>query len=207
MKISFLAECFPILEKELLKEIEVFSTLKKYKAKDLIVKQGSYIKSLPIVITGNVKVFSNEDTIQFLLYNISPGKSCIFSFAHTLNKEPAEFSAVAEIDSELLLLPIYKVNVWLRKYPSFANLVLLDYQKHYKDLLETTKQVICYNLDQRLLKFLENKSQIEGSDTLHISHQDIANELGTSREVITRVLKKLNHSNSVIQIGRKIKIL
>jgi len=152
-------------------------------------------------------VFSNEDAIQFLLYNISSNESCIFSFAHTLNNEPAEFSAIAEIDSELLLLPIDKVNIWLRKYPSFANLVLLDYQKHYTDLLETTKQVICYNLDQRLLKFLKNKSQREGSDTLHISHLDIANELGTSREVITRILRKLSLSNQVIQVGRKIKVL
>jgi len=207
MKTSFLVECFPTLEKELLKEIEEYSTLKSFHSQEYIVKQGKFIRFLPIVLSGNIKVFSNEDSIQFLLYYITSGESCIYSFAHMFNNEPAEFSAIAELDSELLLLPIHKVNQWLKKYPSFSNLVLSDYQKHYKDLLNTTKQITCYNLDQRLLNYLVNKTQIEKSDILSISHQEIANDLGTSREVISRLLKKLKINNQVTQIGRKIKIL
>ena len=207
MKTSFLAECFPIFEKELLKEIEEYSTLKSFHSQEYIVKQGKFIRFLPIVVSGNIKVFSNEDSIQFLLYYISSGGSCIYSFAHIFNNEPAEFSAIAELDSELLLLPINKVNQWLKKYPSFSNLVLSDYQRHYKDLLNTTKQITCYNLDQRLLNYLNNKSKIKKSRILSISHQEIACDLGTSREVISRLLKKLSVNNQVTQIGRKIKIL
>ncbi|AXT20305.1 Crp/Fnr family transcriptional regulator [Flavobacteriaceae bacterium AU392] len=207
MKTSFLAECFPVLEKELLTEIEKYSTIKSFLAKEYIVKQGTFIRFLPIVLTGNIKVFSDEDTVQFLLYYISSGGSCIYSFAHTFNNEPVEFSAIAELDSELLLLPLNKVNQWLKKYPSFGHLVLTDYQKHYKDLLNTAKQITCYNLDQRLLHYLKNKAQIENTNLLNISHQEIANDLGTSREVISRLLKKLSVNNKVIQIGRKIKIL
>lgn len=207
MKTSFLVECFPTLEKELLKEIEEYSTVKSFLSQEYIVEQGKFIRSLPIVLSGNIKVFSNEDSIQFLLYYISSGESCIYSFAHIFNNEPAEFSAIAELDSELLLLPIKKVNQWLKKYPSFSSLVLSDYQRHYKDLLNTTKQITCYNLDKRLLDYLTNKTQIEKSNILTISHQEIADDLGTSREVISRLLKKLKVNNQVIQIGRKIKIL
>lgn len=207
MKTSFLVECFPTLEKELLKEIEEYSTVKSFLSQEYIVEQGKFIRSLPIVLSGNIKVFSNEDSIQFLLYYISSGESCIYSFAHIFNNEPAEFSAIAELDSELLLLPINKVNQWLKKYPSFSSLVLSDYQRHYKDLLNTTKQITCYNLDKRLLDYLTNKAQIEKSNILTISHQEIADDLGTSREVISRLLKKLKVNNQVIQIGRKIKIL
>ncbi|EDP70738.1 transcriptional regulator, Crp family protein [Flavobacteriales bacterium ALC-1] len=207
MKTSFLAECFPVLEKDLLKEIEEHSTLKSFNSQEYIVEQGKFIRFLPIVLSGNIKVFSNEDSIQFLLYYISSGESCIYSFAHIFNNEPAEFSAIAELDSELLLLPINKVNQWLKQYPSFSSLVLSDYQRHYKDLLNTTKQITCYNLDQRLLNYLKNKSKIKKSNILNISHQEIAYDLGTSREVISRLLKKLSLNNQVIQIGRKIKIL
>ncbi|RBW63183.1 Crp/Fnr family transcriptional regulator [Tenacibaculum sp. E3R01] len=207
MKTSFLAKCFPVLEKELLNEVEEHSILKSFKAGDFVVKQGRLIRFLPIVLSGNIKVFSNEDSIQFLLYYISSGETCIYSFAHISSKELAGFSAIAELDSELLLLPIDKVNKWLKKYPSFGNLVLSDYKRHYKDLLNTTKQVLCYNLEERLLNYLKNKVQIKASNVLSVSHQEVADDLGTSREVITRLLKKLSIANKVLQEGRKIKVL
>ncbi|MFA5669202.1 MAG: Crp/Fnr family transcriptional regulator [Balneolaceae bacterium] len=207
MKTSFLVECFPTLEKELLKEIEEFSSVRSFAAKEYIVRQGDNIRFLPIILSGSVKVFSTEDTIQFLLYYISSGGSCIYSFAHTLNNEPAEFSAMAELDSELLLLPQQKVAEWLKIYPSFGNLVISDYQRHNQDLLNTTKQLVCYNLDQRLLEYLKTKVELTGSNLLNLTHLEIANDLGTSREVITRVLKKLSINNEVQQKGRKIKVL
>ena len=207
MKTSFLAECFPVLEKELLKEIEEHASVKRFSAHEYIVRQGSFIRFLPIVIDGRVKVFSDEDTVQFLLYYIVSGASCIYSFAHTFNNGPAEFSAVAEVESQLLLLPFPKVISWLKKYPSFGYLVLTDYQKHYRDLLNTTKQITCYNLDHRLLDHLKTKAKIGQSDLLNISHQEIADDLGTSREVVSRLMKKLGANGEVMQIGRKIKVL
>ncbi|WP_298902997.1 Crp/Fnr family transcriptional regulator [uncultured Psychroserpens sp.] len=207
MKTSFLAECFPVLEKELLEDIEKHSTVAYFDVNEHIVEQGKYIKFLPIVLKGNVKVYSHEDAFEFLLYYISSGESCIYSFAHTFNNQPAEFSAIAETNSELLMLPIAKVKQWLNTYPSFGNLILSDYQRHYNDLLQTTKQITCYNLDQRLLDYLRQKCKMEKSNILSISHKTIANDLGTSREVISRVLKKLRTANSVVQIGRKIKVL
>ncbi|WP_396591799.1 Crp/Fnr family transcriptional regulator [Allomuricauda sp. R78024] len=207
MKTSFLVDCFPNLEKELVAEIEQYSSIKNFEVKEYIVKEGEFIRSLPIVLDGSIRVYSTEDTMQFLLYYISSGVSCIYSFAHTFNNEPAEFSAITEVKSTLMLLPLERVRLWLKKYPSFASIVLNDYQKHYTDLLHTTKQVICYNLEDRLIDYLKTKAEIEKSTLLKISHQEIADNLGTSREVITRVLKKLGKNQKVEQMGRKIKVL
>ena len=124
-----------------------------------------------------------------------------------MSKEPAAFSAISDMDSKLLLLPIDKVQGWLKKYPSFCNIVLTDYQKQYQDLLQSTKQITGQNLDLRLLNYLREKAKIENSNVLKTSHEELANDLGTSREVISRLLKKLRNDNQVEQVGRTIKVL
>ncbi|MFD2565873.1 Crp/Fnr family transcriptional regulator [Pseudotenacibaculum haliotis] len=200
-------QCLPNLEKDLLKEIYESSEIKDFSAQSYVVKQGQFVRFLPIVIKGSIKVFSIEEDNQFLLYHITSGETCIFSFAHIFNEKPIEFSAITEIQSELLLLPIDLATRWIKKYPSFSNLLLQNYQRHYEDLLHTTKQIMCYNLEDRLFSYLKNKTTIENSVTLSISHQHIADDLGTSREVISRLLKKMNLDKKVEQIGRKIKLL
>jgi len=201
-----LSECLPKLEKEVLEEIEEYASVKSFSKDENIVTEGQIVRFLPIVLKGSIKVFSQEDSIQFLLYYISSGETCIFSFAHIFNNKPLEFSASTEVDSELLLLPIAKVQEWYSKYPRFCNMLLQGYQKHYNDLLHTTKQIICYNLEERLANYLKTKTQIKNSDVLEISHQDIADDLGTTREVISRLMKKLNANDKAVQIGRKIKV-
>lgn len=207
MKTDFLNNCFPALEPQLLADIKAYSSIRKYTANEAIVKQGQYIKTLPIVISGSVKVISHEEEVSFLLYYIQSGESCIYSFAHAFDERASDFSAVAETDSTLLLLPIDKVRTWIKKYPGFSQIVISDYKKHYQDLLQTTRQVICNNLDERLIKYLKTKSELTNSNLLSLSHQEIADDFGTSREVISRVMKKLGTQNKIEQVGRKIKVL
>ncbi|MGX1928175.1 Crp/Fnr family transcriptional regulator [Flagellimonas sp. 2504JD4-2] len=207
MKVGFLAECYPQLEKALIEEIAEHSIKKDFLTGDHVVRQGEFMRYLPIVISGTVKVFSQEDSIQFLLYYMASGGSCIYSFAHILRNEQADFSATADTDSTLLLLPVDRVRLWMQKYPSFGNLVFDDFQKHYTDLLRTTKQLICYKLEDRLVEYLKTKSKIEKSNLLNISHREIADNMGTSREVISRVMKKLGVAGKIEQQGRKIKVL
>lgn len=207
MDTTYFKECFPALENSLVREIERFAVPKTFAANEIIVKQGAPIHYLPLVLSGSVKVFSTEKGLQFLLYYITPGESCIYSFAHTADGKPAEFSAAAETESDLLLIPKIKVAEWLGTYPTLGRLLLSDYQRHYSDLLTTTKQITVYNLDQRLLAYLRTKAEISGSKMLSVTHQEIADDLGSSREVITRVLKKLSLENKVRQTGRRIKVL
>lgn len=207
MKSDFLTKCYPEFEKELLQEIEEYSLLKSFKAGQKIVKQGQYIKFLPIIKSGCVKVFCNEDDKDFLLYFIRTSESCIYSFAHLNNGNQANFSALAELDSDLLLLPADRVMLWAKKYPSLNNIILNNYKRHYNDLLDTTKQIVCYNLEDRLLEYLRAKSKIAESNLLSVSHQNIADDLGTSREVISRLMKSEKINKVIKQEGRQIKVL
>ncbi|MBK1897213.1 Crp/Fnr family transcriptional regulator [Chryseobacterium paridis] len=204
--IHILQNCLPDFGKELLIEIEKFSTVKTFAVDDFIVKQGQLARYLPIVLEGHVKAYSNEDGLQFLLYYITPKESCIFSFVHLFSQQPIDFSAVPEEETKILLIPIEKAKEWTLKYPSFNNMIINGFQKHYNDLLETTKQIICYKLEDRLWNYLKTKNENTGSGELSITHKNIADDLGTSREVISRVMRKLELDNKIFQEGRKIKI-
>lgn len=203
---SILKACLPELKPEILREISEHSSLRQFKAGDHVIRQRETIRFLPIVLKGSVKVCCDEDTIQFLLYYVNSGESCIFSYAHMFNDSPAEFHAIAEHDSKLALLPIHKVKEWFHQHPPFSAMILKGYQKHYDDLLHSVKQITCYNLEERLIQYLKNKVELEKTDLLKISHQEIASDLGTSREVISRLMKKLEKNGKATQVGRKIKV-
>lgn len=199
--------CLPEFGDEFINEIEKFGKRKKFSDNEYIIKQGQLINCLPIVLDGLVKVQSQEDAVQFLLYYIKQGEACIFSFAHLFNQKESEFSAVSEGNTELLLIPIGKAKEWMTKYPIFAGLILNEYQKHYDDLLQTTKQIICYKLEDRLISYLKNKSKFYNSNEFLISHKSIADDLGTTREVISRIMKKIEGDGKIKQENRKIFLL
>lgn len=207
MEEKSLNSCLPNLGKELLQEIQEYGIRKQLPPNEYIVKQGQIIRFLPVIMSGTVKVSCEEEDSQFLLYYINSGETCIFSFAHLFNELPSQFSAMTELDSQLLLIPIKKAQEWFSKYPAFSRMILEQYQKHYGDLLYTTKQITCYKLEERLLIYLKNRAEITKSNILSISHQTIAEDLATSREVITRLMKKLELDDKVIQEGRNIKVI
>jgi CRP/FNR family transcriptional regulator len=207
MNISLLENCLPDFGVELVNELNAFGIIKNYANKDFVVKQGQNVRYLPIVLKGNVKVYSQEENLQFLLYYISQGESCIFSFAHLFNNDPIDFSAISEDSSEILLIPIEKAKEWLMKYPAFNTLILDNFQKHYNDLLHTTKQIICYKIEDRLWEYLKVKSKLSDSKTISISHRIISEDLGTTREVISRLMKKLENDQKIRQENRTIIIL
>lgn len=199
--------CLPDFGIELINELKAFGITKNYANNDFVIKQGQNVRYLPIVLKGNIKVYSQEENLQFLLYYISQGESCIFSFAHLFNNEPIDFSAISEDSSEILLIPIEKAKEWLMKYPAFNTLILDNFQKHYNDLLHTTKQIICYKIEDRLWKYLKVKSKLGDSKTISISHRIISEDLGTTREVISRLMKKLENDQKIRQENRTIIIL
>ncbi|MEO3408389.1 Crp/Fnr family transcriptional regulator [Mucilaginibacter sp. CAU 1740] len=206
-ELELINHCLTYLGKDLLSEISEFGKPQWFNPEEFIVKEGQIVRHLPIVLSGTAKVYLNEADMQLLLYYIYPGATCIFSFAHLFGEKPVDFSAVAEEKSLLLLLPMHKVREWLLQYRVLSDMILTEYQKHYGDLLETTRQLICNNLESRVLSYLNTKANITGDMLLAISHQNIANDMATSREVISRVLKKMEREGKIIQQGRKIKLL
>lgn len=183
------------------------STLIEIDAKTEILRAGQYVKSIPIVISGLVKVFTRHEDKELLLYYIQPTESCIMSFTASLSNEKSAVYAETVENSELILIPVEKINGLTLKFPEFNTLFHQQYKTRYIDLLETINQLVFYNLDERLYHFLREASKIKKENPLKISHRKIANELGTAREVISRAMKKLEKEKRIIQNSDSITIL
>ena len=172
-----------------------------------IVKEGQYIKYIPIVIKGLVKVTTRYEEKELLLYYIEPFESCVMSFSASLKNDTSKIFATTEEDSTIMLIPSDKVLKWINEYPLINRLFYQQYNLRYLDLLDTINHLLYDKLDKRLYKYLKEKVQLTGKNPYTISHREIAHELGTSREVVTRVLKKLEHQNKIRQLKAAISIL
>lgn len=165
-----------------------------------ILREGQFVKVVPVVVRGLVKVFSRFEDRELLLYYIQPEESCIMSFAAALDNTPSRIFAVTEEESEILLLPSRLMNEWVRQYPSLNQLFYQQYYKRYEDLLQTVQALLFNSMDKRLLDYLHEKSRLKNSKTLTLRHREIANELSTAREVISRVMKRLENEGLVRQL-------
>ncbi len=176
-------------------------------AQSMLLREGQYVKVIPIVINGLVKVYSRYGERELLLYYIQPEESCIMSFWAGFSEQPSQVFAQAEEDSDLLLLPASGIRKWLKTYPSFGSLFFEQYAKRYNELLKTIHHILFNKLDVRLYEHLCEKSRLRDQRILSISHQQLADELGTVREVVSRTLKKLEADSLVRQSGHRIEIL
>ncbi len=171
-----------------------------------ILREGQYVKVIPIVLEGLVKVFSNFNEKDLLLYYIQPNESCVMSFASSLKNDPSKVYAITEEDSKILLMPVDKVIKWIDQFPSINQLFYQQYNLRYSELLETINHVLFNKMDKRLYDFLLEKKKVTQQNPIKISHRQIANELGTAREVISRVMKKLENEGKIKQHSQNIEI-
>ncbi len=171
-----------------------------------ILREMQYVKVIPIVLEGLVKVFTRHEDKELLLYYIKPNESCVMSFAASLKNEPSKVYAITEEDSKILLLPTDKIPEWVKKYPDINSLFYQQYNLRYSELLDTINHLLFNKLDVRLYNYLKEKAKLTNTNPLKISHRQIASELGTAREVITRVIKKLESEGKLIQHSSSIEI-
>lgn len=186
-----------ILEKGIRKEIPAGTEL---------LREGQYVKVIPLVLSGLVKVFSSYEEKELLLYYIEPAESCVMSFSAGLWNLPSKVHAITEDQSDIMLLPVQHVNDWVRKYPTFNQLFFGQFNKRYEDLLFTIHQVLFQRMDERLLSYLREKALRLDTNVLDLRHHQIARELGTAREVVSRILKKLEQEQLVVQHPHGIEI-
>lgn len=172
-----------------------------------LLREGQYVKVIPLVLGGLVKVFSRYEDRELLLYYIEPVESCVMSFSAGLWNLPSKVFAITEEESDLLLLPVQHVNEWVRKYPTLNKLFFGQFNKRYEDLLFTIHQVLFQRMDERLLTYLRERAERLGTNILDLRHHQIARELGTAREVISRVMKKLEQEKWVIQHQHGIEVV
>lgn len=192
---------------ELLDEIYYKSKIIEVPSGAEILKVGQYVKALPIVLSGRIKVFTFGEEKEFLLYYIKENESCIMSFSALVNNEASKIYAFAEDKTTLLLMPGEDVHKWSRKYPEFNYFYLKYYQNKYEDLINTLRQVVFEKLDVRVLKYLKDKSRMSNQAAIRVTHKEISSDLGTSREVVTRILKKLENDHLIKFENTLIKIL
>ena len=195
------------LSPDLVSEILSVSQVRDFPKDTEILKEGQYVKVIPIVIEGLIKVFAGFEEKELLLYYIKPNESCIMSFASSIRNEPSKVFAVTEEDSKILLLPVDKVPNWIKQFPSINDLFYQQYNLRYSELLDTINHVLFNKMDKRLYDYLKKKIKLTKQNPIKISHRQIAGELGTAREVISRVMKKLEIEGKVKQYANSIEII
>lgn len=195
-------------EPALLLEIETKGIPMSAKSGDTIIKTGQIIKTMPLILSGAIKVSRiDEEGNELLLYYVSANESCALTFTCCMQHHASEINAVAEEDVEMLTVPVSVMDEWLIKYPTWKTFVMRTIQNRFNELLKTIDQIAFQKLDERLIFYLKEKSKATGSSLLNLSHEQIANDLATSRVVISRLLKKLENDKRLLLYRNQIKIL
>ncbi len=187
---------------ELIEKLNKYSIHKSYKAGSVILNENAYIRAIPIVTKGIMRVVrTEEDGREILLYYIKAGESCIMSFLGGLHSETSKVRAEVEEDAEILFLPVEKISLFIKEHPEWLDYIFRLYHKRFEELLEIVNEIAFKKVDERLLSLLRKKSELTGSHTITTTHEQLANELGTARAVVSRLLKQLEE-NGVVQLGR-----
>lgn len=181
-----------IFESSLIEEINKIGTLREVSAEEELIRFGEFVKGVPLMISGAVRVNRvYPDGNELFLYYIEEGVTCSMSLNCCTQQKKSEIRAVAEIDSKFVMIPVSKVEGLISKYPSWRQFVFSSYHNRMVEVVYALEKVAFEKLDDRLAEYLHQKSRITKSDTLQMTHQEIAEDLRTSRVVISRLLKKL----------------
>ena len=197
-----------IFEPALIKEMYQFGEIKQFKEGELIMDYGKYIRYMPLILKGTIKVLrKDENGKELLLYYLVNNESCSMAYSCCVEAKKSEIKAIAEEDVELIAIPHNKLDEWLCKYPSWKNYIMRSFNERFLELLKNIESIAFHKLDERLIAYLRGKKQVTGSNVIKASHYLIAEELATSRVVISRLLKQLENDGRIILYRNEIKLL
>ncbi|RLD24564.1 MAG: Crp/Fnr family transcriptional regulator [Bacteroidetes bacterium] len=200
---------FPFFkEPELVDAIANVAKEVNVKEGESIIKIGEFIKSTPLISKGLLKIVrQDDDGNEILLYYLDGGNTCVMTVTCCMKQEKSKIKAIAEIDTHLLLVPFHYMDEWMRNFRSWRNFILQTYSARFEEMLAALDSVAFESLDNRLLKYLSDREHALNTQEFHITHQQIAQELNSSREAVSRLLKKME-TKGHIQLGRnRIKII
>jgi CRP/FNR family transcriptional regulator, anaerobic regulatory protein len=197
-----------IFEPALVKEIYQFGDRKYFKEGDVIMDYGKYIRMMPLIIKGTIKVLRMDETgREILLYYLSSNESCSMAYSCCMEAKKSEVRAIAEDEVELIAIPYVKLDEWLCTYPGWKNYIMRSFNERFLELLKSIESIAFHKLDERLTAYLREKQRMSGSSVIKASHYLIAEELATSRVVISRLLKQLENDKKIILYRNEIKLL
>jgi CRP/FNR family transcriptional regulator len=189
---------FPQFEAELRDEIAEHCSVRTIDDGSILMKTGQYIRSTMVVLSGLVKVYrEDEDGGEFFMYYIQPGEACALSLVCSSKQDTSELTAKAVGEVEVLLVPLAKMDTWMMSYKSWYQFVLGTYRKRFEELLTTIDHIAFRNMDERLVFYLKKHQTSLNSNFIPFTHAEIAQELNSSREVISRLMKKLADRNMI----------
>ena len=188
----------PAKELELKEEIKKVGDIQSFKKGELLIREGQYLKVLPIVLKGSIRVFQTHEEREILLYYVSPQETCIMSLAACLFNNESPSFAITEEDTDVLFIPSNYIPIWQRKYTSWNNFILKAYRNRYDELLDSFNNVVFKKIDQRVISYLNEYASNHNTNKIPFSHQALAYELGTTRVVISRILKNFETKGKVV---------
>lgn len=197
-----------LFEDALLIDINNAGTFKEVPEGFQLINIGDYIKSMPLLVSGAIKIMREDDNgDELLLYFIERGDTCAMTLSCCMGNKKSEIRAVAETSTKLIMIPIEKMSEWMGKYKSWQNFILQSYHDRMTELLEAIDTIAFLKMDERLFKYLKDKAMVNHDDTINVTHQNIAFDLHTSRVVISRLLKTLENEGKISLHRNSIKIL
>lgn len=196
------------LEKKLIEEIISEGKVMNFKEGDVIMDYGKRVKFMPLILSGSVRVMRrDEEDREILLYYLSSNESCAMAYACCMEDKKSEVKAIAEENVEIIAIPHEKLDEWLIKYPSWKSYIFNSFTQRFNELLKSLESIAFHKLDERLIKYLKNKTKLSGKTSIPLSHNQIAEEMGTSRVVISRLLKQLENEKKLVLYRNEIKLL
>lgn len=197
-----------LFEDELIEEINQVGNLIHVTEGDKLIEIGDYLRSMPLLISGAIKILREDsEGDELLLYFLEPGDTCAMTLTCCLGQKKSEIRAIAELDTALIMIPVQKMEEWMGRFKSWRNFVLASYHTRLMEMLDTIDSIAFLNMDERLVKYLRDKQNIAKTDVIASTHQEIAYELHTSRVVVSRLLKKLETMGKIELNRNSIKII
>lgn len=192
-----------VFEPELLEELQEIGIEHDFKEGEQLIEIGQYIKTMPLLLHGAIKVMREDpDEGELLLYFVERGDTCAMTLTCCMGNAKSDIRAIAETDGTVLMIPIKKMEEWMTKYHSWRSFVINSYNNRLKEMLVAIDNLAFMKMEDRILNYLLEKSKLTDTTTLNTTHQDIANDLNTSRVVVSRILKKMENENQ-IKLNRK----
>lgn len=206
---SLVRKRFPVFfEEQLIKEIAEQGSVQTYKAGDIVMEINRYIKSIFLLVEGSIKIIrEDDDGNELFLYYLNQSETCAMALTCCMNNMKSEVRAIAEDDCVMVNIPVKYLDIWMDKYSSWKSFVFHTYNMRFNELLQTIDSIAFMKMDERLYKYLVDKVKATGKTTLRVTHQEIAYELNTSREVISRLLKQLEKHGKIELSRNRIEFL
>jgi len=189
---------FPSFSSELVKDVDANATIQSFKTGTVIMRTGQYIKNTVLVISGKIKIYrEDENGGEFFMYYLQPGQACAISMICATKNETSQIMAKVVEDVELIMIPLPLMDKWMMQHRSWYEFVIDTYRSRFEEVLEVVDSIAFRAMDERLEFYLKRHADACGCKDLKLSHQEIASELNTSREVISRLLKKMEQRGLV----------